>query len=62
MASIRVPEASDDGSRPGSNGTFALLCAAALLGTLFAGTALLWWHYGSVVFAEIALAALAMCF
>jgi len=40
--------------------TYAVL--GVLLACLFGATALLWWLYGGAVFAQIAVAALAICF
>ena len=43
-------------------GGYAFIGLAAVLGSLLAGAAWLWWHYGAAVFSEIAVAALATCF
>ena len=45
-----------------ANKGYAFVVLAAVMGSLLAGAAWLWWRYGSAVFSEIAVAALAICF
>ena len=50
-----TPAARHSASRP-------LLAVAAIFGALFAGTLLLWAHYGTTVFFDMIAAGIAACF